>query len=103
MHQLRPWFTEVQRLQGVPQPPRYHGEGDVWEHTMAVLDTAAELRRITNANVMAMGEKVVTPAVAGRMALAFVDSDWCDGMTPDKAGMVHEGFARIREIERTQA
>ena len=30
MHQLRPWFTEVQRLQGVPQPPRYHGEGDVW-------------------------------------------------------------------------
>jgi RpiB/LacA/LacB family sugar-phosphate isomerase len=28
--------------------------------------TAAELRRITNANVMAMGEKVVTPAVAGR-------------------------------------
>lgn len=33
MHQLRPWFTEVQRLQGVPQPPRYHGEGDVWEHT----------------------------------------------------------------------
>ena len=41
MHQLRPWFTEVQRLQGVPQPPRYHGEGDVWEHTMAVLDTAA--------------------------------------------------------------
>ena len=56
--------------------------------------TAAELRRITNANVMAMGEKVVTPAVAGRMALAFVDSDWCDGMTPDKAGMVHEGFAR---------
>ena len=54
--------------------------------------TAAELRRITNA-----------PAVAGRMALAFVDSDWCDGMTPDKAGMVHEGFARIREIERTQA
>ena len=48
--------------------------------------TAAELRRITNANVMAMGEKVVTPAVAGRMALAFVDSGWCDGMTPDKAG-----------------
>ena len=44
MHQLRPWFTEVQRLQGVPQPPRYHGEGDVWEHAMAVLDTAAELR-----------------------------------------------------------
>ena len=44
MHQLRPWFTEVQRLQGIPQPPRYHGEGDVWEHTMAVLDIAAELR-----------------------------------------------------------
>ena len=37
---------------------------------------------------------------AGRMALAFVDSDWCDGMTPDTAEMVHEGFAHIQKIER---
>lgn len=64
--------------------------------------TAAELTRITNANVMAMGEKVVTPAVAARMALAFVNSSWCDGMTPDKVEMVHEGFARIQEIEDEQ-
>ncbi len=64
--------------------------------------TAAELVRITNANVMAMGEKVVTPAVAERMALAFVNSRWCDGMTPDKVQMVHEGFAHIQAIENAE-
>ncbi len=64
--------------------------------------TAAELVRITNANVMAMGEKVVTPAVAERMALAFVNSRWCDGMPPEKAQMVHEGYDRIRAIENEE-
>lgn len=62
--------------------------------------TAAELCRITNANVMAMGEKVVTPAVAQRMALAFVNSRWCDGMPTEKAAVAREGFARVRQIER---
>lgn len=64
--------------------------------------TAAELHRITNANVMAMGEKVVTPAVAQRMALAFLGSQWCDGMPPEKAATMHEGFARIQQIEREE-
>lgn len=62
--------------------------------------TAAELHRITNANVMAMGEKVVTPDVARRMALAFVGSRWRDGMPPDKAEAARAGFARIQQIEQ---
>lgn len=62
--------------------------------------TAAELNRITNANVMAMGEKVVTPEIGARMALAFVNSRWCDGMTPEKAQAMHEGFAHVQQIER---
>ena len=44
MGQLSVWFPEVQALIGVPQPPRYHPEGDVWNHTMQVLDEAARLR-----------------------------------------------------------
>ncbi len=31
-------LPEVKRMQGVEQPPRYHPEGDVWVHTLMVLD-----------------------------------------------------------------
>ena len=42
--QLHDWFPEAERLIGVPQPPLHHGEGDVWNHTMMVLDAAAKYR-----------------------------------------------------------
>lgn len=44
MDQLEPWFPEVSALIGVQQPPQCHPEGDVWEHTMCVIDEAAKLR-----------------------------------------------------------
>lgn len=44
MDQLKLWFPELQALIGVPQPPQHHPEGDVWNHTMMVLDEAAALR-----------------------------------------------------------
>lgn len=44
MEQLDVWFPEVKALIGIPQNPRYHAEGDVWNHTMLVLDEAAKLR-----------------------------------------------------------
>lgn len=44
MEQLHTWFPEVQALIGVPQDPVHHPEGDVWNHTMGVLDGAARLR-----------------------------------------------------------
>ena len=44
MEQLSPWFGEVEALIGVEQDPIHHPEGDVWNHTMAVLDAAANLR-----------------------------------------------------------
>lgn len=47
MEQLSCWFPEVEALIGVPQPPRFHGEGDVWNHTMLVLDQAASMRQRT--------------------------------------------------------
>lgn len=34
---LRCILPEVCDLQGVPQPPEYHPEGDVWEHTLIML------------------------------------------------------------------
>lgn len=44
MNQLKDWFPEVEALIGIPQEPRFHPEGDVWNHTMLVLDEAAKLR-----------------------------------------------------------
>lgn len=41
---LMEFFPEVARMRGVPQNPAYHPEGDVFEHTMLVLDCAAGLR-----------------------------------------------------------
>lgn len=44
MDQLDHWFPELKALIGIPQNPVYHGEGDVWTHTMLVIDAAAGLR-----------------------------------------------------------
>ncbi len=44
MDQLSCWFPEVTALIGVEQDPSFHPEGDVWTHTMTVLDEAAKLR-----------------------------------------------------------
>jgi len=41
---LQVHFPEVAACAGVPQNPLYHPEGDVFEHTMLVLDCAADLR-----------------------------------------------------------
>lgn len=35
---LREMLPEVDALRGVEQPPQYHPEGDVWEHTLRMLD-----------------------------------------------------------------
>ena len=44
MECLQDWFPEVAALIGIPQDPVHHPEGDVWNHTMAVLDAAAALQ-----------------------------------------------------------
>ena len=44
MDQLDFWFPELKALIGLEQNPVYHAEGDVWNHTMMVLDQAAKLR-----------------------------------------------------------
>lgn len=47
MDQLEVWFPELEALIGLPQNKKYHLEGDVWVHTMMVLDQAAKLREYT--------------------------------------------------------
>ena len=38
------FFPELQALIGVPQDPKWHPEGDVWIHTLMVVDEASKLR-----------------------------------------------------------
>ena len=38
------WFPEIAQLTGVEQNPVFHPEGDVWVHTMEVLDRAVKYR-----------------------------------------------------------
>ncbi|MBQ2956180.1 MAG: tRNA nucleotidyltransferase [Clostridia bacterium] len=44
MNQLSVWFPELEALIGVEQNPKFHAEGDVWTHTMMVVDAAARFR-----------------------------------------------------------
>ena len=44
MDQLDTWFPELIRLIGLKQDPIYHPEGDVWIHTMDVLDRCVRYR-----------------------------------------------------------
>ena len=37
-------FPELDALRGVPQDKKWHPEGDVWIHTLMVVDAAAEMR-----------------------------------------------------------
>src|SRR5690606_30738080 len=43
MNLLR-FFPELEAFVGVPQEPEWHCEGDVWTHTLMVVDQAARLR-----------------------------------------------------------
>lgn len=38
-------FKEIQNLIGAEQPPKYHPEGDAYNHTMLVLDMASDLTK----------------------------------------------------------
>ncbi len=42
---ILPYFPEIKSLIGVPQDPEWHPEGDVWTHTLLVLNEAACLRK----------------------------------------------------------
>ncbi len=44
MNHLKEFYPEIEKMIGVAQNPQFHPEGNVFEHTMLVLDAAADLR-----------------------------------------------------------
>jgi poly(A) polymerase len=61
-HLLAEVLPEVDRMQGVQQPPQYHPEGDVWTHTLMLLD---HLKK----NEQSYGEIAASPTLAWGMLL----------------------------------
>lgn len=72
---LSHWFPEIEALAGVEQSPRHHSEGNVFEHTMLVLDEAAKLRDravqplpfMISALVHDLGKIVATEVIDGEI------------------------------------
>jgi tRNA nucleotidyltransferase (CCA-adding enzyme) len=70
------FFPEIGALVGVPQEPDWHPEGDVWIHTMMVLDEAAKLRTENAEDDLALmygalahdfGKPATTETIGGRI------------------------------------
>jgi ribose 5-phosphate isomerase B len=62
--------------------------------------TAQKTSLINNANVLAMGEKVVSQAMACEMAEEWLRGAWCDGFEEQRRKNNERGFAALQEIER---
>jgi poly(A) polymerase len=52
---LREILPEVDAMQGVEQPPRFHPEGDVWQHTLMMLEIMSEEKSTRINPVLAWG------------------------------------------------
>ena len=75
MNQLDTWFPELKQLIGLEQDPVFHPEGDVWIHTMEVVDRAAKFREEVSdpygfmllALTHDLGKIVTTEEIKGRI------------------------------------
>jgi ribose 5-phosphate isomerase B len=63
------------------------------------LYTAEKISLINNANVLAMGERVVSYAMGCEMAQAFLDAEWCDGFEEQRRRNNENGFRMLKQIE----
>ncbi|MEI6609405.1 MAG: CCA tRNA nucleotidyltransferase [Deltaproteobacteria bacterium] len=52
---LREILPEVGAMQGIEQPPRFHPEGDVWQHTLMMMEILSEEKEAALNPVMAWG------------------------------------------------
>jgi putative nucleotidyltransferase with HDIG domain len=52
---LRYILPDVEKMNGVPQPPEFHPEGDVFTHTCMILDKLYEITGGDNSPELAMG------------------------------------------------
>ena len=61
--------------------------------------TAEKTSLINNANVLAMGEKVVSYAMGAEMAEKWLAGKWCEGFETQRRLNNERGFAKLQELE----
>ena len=54
MNKLDYFFKEVKLLKGISQPKVHHPEGDVWNHTLMVVDECAKLKSLSSNSIAFM-------------------------------------------------
>ncbi len=75
MNQLGAWFPEVEALLGVEQNPKHHPEGDVFVHTMQVLNRAAGYRTKA-ANPLGLMLSALTHDFGKPTTTKFIQEAW---------------------------
>lgn len=61
--------------------------------------TAEKTSLINNANVLAMGERVVSYGMGAEMAEKWLAGKWCDGFAQERRQNNERGYAKLQEIE----
>ncbi len=64
--------------------------------------TAEKISHINNANVLAMGARVVSWDMGGEMAERFLAGHWCEGFTEARRLSNEKGYEVLRQIETGQ-
>ncbi len=61
--------------------------------------TAEKISLINNANVLAMGARVVSETIACEMAEKFLAGIWCEGFAEERRKNNENGYALLQKIE----
>ncbi len=61
--------------------------------------TAERISHINNANVLAMGGKVVSHEMGGEMAEKFLAGKWCEGFAEPRRLSNEAGYQKLLELE----
>jgi poly(A) polymerase len=72
-HLLEPILREVVALKGVAQPPEFHPEGDVWVHTLLMLELMDQTRGSRAWSVAPNSEEAPYPSVTLAMGVLLHD------------------------------
>ena len=81
-------FPELDGLVGVLQPPRYHPEGDAFEHTMQCIDAVALLTD------SAAGNRELMPVKSDEVRFSTLLHDVGKGVTPPYKWPSHRGHEK---------
>ncbi len=62
--------------------------------------TAEKISLINNANVLAMGARVVSESIGCEMAEKFLAGKWCEGFAEERRKNNEAGYQMLQDIER---